>query len=112
MADPPSIPDSVAERSLLQWLIHYIEVLVSYKWLILIISLLTATFSIIFSIITILLPPEKSPLPNLYTASSVSTGHSWHSLNGIRCWATSNQGDEEPGISGHVAGRLRILCRI
>jgi tyrosine-protein kinase Etk/Wzc len=71
MAEPSSASKAAVERTLLEGLIHYISVLLSYKWLVVTITLTAAVLSVVFSIISIVLPPEKSPLPNRYTATSV-----------------------------------------
>jgi tyrosine-protein kinase Etk/Wzc len=71
MDRPSSGPKSADERTLLEGLIHYISVILSYKWLIIIITVIAAALSGAFSIVSLLLPPEKSPLPNMYTATAV-----------------------------------------
>lgn len=48
-------------------LIDLFAVLMRYKKMIIISCTLAAVFIVVFSIITIVLPPEKSPLPNKYT---------------------------------------------
>jgi tyrosine-protein kinase Etk/Wzc len=71
MDDPSSAPKPASERTLLERLIHYISIFVSYKWLTITITLAAAAISVSFSIMSKALPPERSPLPNLYTAASV-----------------------------------------
>jgi len=48
-------------------LIDLLAVLLRYKWMIIIVTALAIIGSVVFSIISIKLPPEKSPLPNKYT---------------------------------------------
>ncbi len=48
-------------------LIDLFAVLLHYKKMIIILSVLAMIFSVAFSIISIKMPPEKSPLPNVYT---------------------------------------------
>jgi len=48
-------------------LIDLFAVLLHYKWMIIIISVLAMAGAVVFSIISLKLPPEKSPLPNTYT---------------------------------------------
>ncbi|MBW8003432.1 MAG: hypothetical protein FVQ80_15700 [Planctomycetes bacterium] len=67
-AYPPKI---TAERTLLEGFLYYLSILLRYKWLIIIITSISAVGVVAFSIITIILPPEKSPLPNIYQAQSV-----------------------------------------
>ncbi len=67
-AYPPKI---AAERTLLEGFLYYLSILLKYKWLIIIITAFSAVSVVTFSIITLTLPPEKSPLPNIYKAQSV-----------------------------------------
>ena len=60
-----------SERTLLEGVIHYFSILMKYKWLIIIITGLAAVGIVLFSIITLVLPPEASPLPNKYGAQAV-----------------------------------------
>ena len=60
-----------AERTLLEGFIYYYSILLKYKWLIIIITAFAAVGVVAFSIVTLILPPEKSPLPNKYRAQSV-----------------------------------------
>ena len=48
-------------------LIDLFAVLLHYKWMIIVISMLAAIGSVIFAIASIKMDPEKSPLPNVYT---------------------------------------------
>ena len=48
-------------------LIDLFAVLLHYKLMIIIISVLAAVASVVFSVVSMKLPPEKSPLPNVYT---------------------------------------------
>ena len=48
-------------------LIDLFAVLLHYKWMIIIISLLAAIGSVVFAVLSIKMDPEKSPLPNVYT---------------------------------------------
>jgi tyrosine-protein kinase Etk/Wzc len=58
------------ERTLLESLLHYVGIALKYRWLIIVVTAVSALGAIGFSMMTILLPPEKSPLPNLYTANA------------------------------------------
>ena len=51
-------------------LLDLLAVLLRYRWMIIIVTAVAAVFSVFFSIITIVLPSEKSPLPNQYTAQA------------------------------------------
>ena len=59
---------NASERTLLEGVIYYISILFKYKWLIIGITGVTTILVVAFSIITLALPPEKSPLPNRYEA--------------------------------------------
>ena len=59
------------ERTLLEGLLFYSAILLKYKKLILITTIAAAVLVVIFSIISLKLPPEKSPLPNIYRAYAV-----------------------------------------
>ncbi len=48
-------------------LIDLFAVLLHYKWLIIILPAVAAVAVVIFAVISLKLPPEKSPLPNQYT---------------------------------------------
>lgn len=48
-------------------LIDLFAVLLHYKWMIVILSVLAMIGSVVFAVISLKLPPEKSPLPNIYT---------------------------------------------
>lgn len=48
-------------------LIDLFAVLLHYKWMIIIISVVAAVFSVVYAIVSIKMSPEKSPMPNVYT---------------------------------------------
>jgi tyrosine-protein kinase Etk/Wzc len=58
------------ERTLLESFLYYLSILLKHKWLIIITTGGAAFAAIAFSLASILLPPDKSPLPNKYTASA------------------------------------------
>jgi uncharacterized protein involved in exopolysaccharide biosynthesis len=60
----------VVERTLLSSLLHYLAILLKYRWLIIISTGAVAVCAVAFSAVSLLLPPEKSPLPNWYTANA------------------------------------------
>ncbi len=61
----------VVERTLLEGLLHYLSILLKYRWLIILITGAAAAASIAFCVASLVLPVEKSPLPNVYTATGV-----------------------------------------
>lgn len=56
------------ERTLAEGVLYYVAVLLRYRWFILVTTLLAAAAVLTFSIISLRLPPEESPLPNRYRA--------------------------------------------
>ena len=52
-------------------LLELLGVLFRYRWLIIVTTLLGVIGSVGFSIISIILPPEVSPLPNKYKSSAL-----------------------------------------
>lgn len=60
-----------SENSIIDALFHYLSIIISRKWIIIIVTGVITLGTIIFAIISIKLPPEKSPLPNLYTAEAI-----------------------------------------
>ncbi len=59
------------ERSFAEIIVQYLAILISYRWLIIIGVFLAAVFAVLYSLISLALPSEESPLPNVYVASSV-----------------------------------------
>lgn len=62
---------SDGERRLFEIVIDYLAIVLRYKWMIFIITGLSAITAVAFSILSLVLPPEKSPLPNKYRAEAV-----------------------------------------
>jgi len=59
------------ERTLLEGILYYLSYLLRHKYMILSITLVAAIGSVVFSILSLNLPPEESPLPNYYQAYAV-----------------------------------------
>jgi capsule polysaccharide export protein KpsE/RkpR len=68
MNAPQKLP---AERSLLETVLHYFSILLRYRWLIIGITGGVTILTVAFAVLSLRLPPEKSPLPNLYRAQAV-----------------------------------------
>lgn len=49
----------------------YFSVILKFRWLVILAAGLTALIAVGFSVLSVRLPPEKSPLPNIYTANAV-----------------------------------------
>ncbi|MBN1837419.1 MAG: hypothetical protein JW820_16310 [Spirochaetales bacterium] len=67
-----SLPSArpAGERTLLEGLIYYLNILLAYKWLIIAATAVSAFAAVGFSILTLALPAERSPLPNQYKAEA------------------------------------------
>ena len=59
------------ERTLLEGVLHYLTILLRYRVFIVVVTLLAAIGVVAFSIVSLRLPPEDSPLPNRYRASAI-----------------------------------------
>lgn len=59
------------ERTLLEALLYYFGIIWKRKWLVIAFTLAGAAGSVAFSIISLKLPPDRSPLPNTYRANAV-----------------------------------------
>ncbi len=64
-------PMEPEERTLLEGILHYLSYFYKHIKLIALCVAVAAIGSVIFSIITIVLPPDKSPLPNRYLSQAV-----------------------------------------
>lgn len=60
-----TLPD---ERTLLEGILYYISILMKYKLMIVSGTAAVAFITVVFSIISLKLPPDISPLPNVYNA--------------------------------------------
>ena len=63
--------DGIEERSLLDGILYYISILIQYKALIIVGTFTASVLAVAFSIVSLKLPPEDSPLPNIYRAYAV-----------------------------------------
>lgn len=62
--------DERSDKSLLEAVIHYVTVLLRYKWLIIIATGTVTIAAVGFAVLTRVLPPDVSPLPNTYAAQA------------------------------------------
>ncbi len=56
------------ERTLAEGLLYYLSILLKYKWLVVGMTVIAGVGVVVFSIVSLRLPPEESPLPNYYEA--------------------------------------------
>ncbi len=68
MSDESSNPN---ERTLAEGVLHYASILLRYRWMIIAVTFLAAVGVVAFSIVSLRLPPEESPLPNRYRATAI-----------------------------------------
>jgi tyrosine-protein kinase Etk/Wzc len=59
------------EKNTLEIMLRYYHILIKRKWLIIAITATATIAVVIFAFISIKLPPDKSPLPNTYTAEAI-----------------------------------------
>ena len=60
-----------AERSLSEALLHYLSILRTYRWLVIALSAGVTALATGFCILSLVLPPARSPLPNVYRAQAI-----------------------------------------
>lgn len=65
---PTTSTGDSGERTLIEGVLLYLSILLRYKWLVIVVTAASAVGVVIFSIISLRLPPEDSPLPNYYRA--------------------------------------------
>ncbi len=58
------------EQGALQSLLKYVSIFLRYKWLVLGITASVGFIALAFCAVTTMLPPDKNPLPNQYTANA------------------------------------------
>ena len=56
------------ERTLVEGLLYYLSIILRYKWIVIVLTMASAVGVVVFSIISLRLPPDESPLPNYYEA--------------------------------------------
>lgn len=59
------------DRNILEIVLHYWKIFWNHKWLIIGITGIATLAILVFAVVSIVLPPEKSPLPNTYTAEAI-----------------------------------------
>jgi tyrosine-protein kinase Etk/Wzc len=65
------LKNTAAERTLLEALLSWLSILLRYRWLIIGVTAAGAAGIVAFCVVSIRLPPDKSPYPNQYTAQAV-----------------------------------------
>ena len=93
------------ERTLVEGILYYLAILLRYRWLIVGMTLLGAIGAVVFSIITLRLPPERSPLPNRYRAQATLLLGEDPTEGGVSA-VLESMGMTVPGGGGVTTGRL------
>ncbi len=65
-----TVKPAASERTLIMTALHYLSIVWKYRLLIAAITGATVAATVAFCVISIVLPPERSPLPNIYTAQA------------------------------------------
>ncbi len=88
------------ERTLLEGVLHYISIILKYKKMIVIITGSAMAGILLFSIISLLLPPDINPLPNKYRAYAVTMFQSSNSSTAGISSMLSTFGFDTAGAGG------------
>ena len=91
-----------ADRTLLEGVLHYLSILLNYRWLIIATTATAALAAMAFSVVSLRLPPENSPLPNLFTAQAVILVQ--RGTQGALASSILSSLGIEPGASNTTAG--------
>jgi len=59
------------ERSLLDGLIYFLNILLAYKWLIMSVTFVVTAAVVVYCYVSVMLPPDQSPMPNQYSANAI-----------------------------------------
>ncbi len=104
--DQPSGPKR-QERTLVEGMLYYLGILLRYRALIISFTVLAAVGSVTFSIISLWLPPERSPLPNRYQAQATLLLGEDITQGGMEAILES-LGMSAPGRGAAAPGRLAL----
>lgn len=110
----PSRPENLEaiiareERTLLDGLLYYIGILLRYKWLIIITTFLAGLGSVGFAVLSIRMPPERSPLPNMYRSNAVLLMNTTGTDTAVQTFLTS-LGMEPQGPGTIDYGQLALM---
>ena len=100
---------AAADRPPIEKLLRYIGILRRYKWLVIVSTVLAAAGSVGFSILTLRLPIDVTPLPNIYIASATILIQSDESRGLSASSLLSSLGFSAPGVGidyGEVVQRV------
>lgn len=67
---PAVSPETAPERTLLQGLLHYTGMIWARKWIVIVWTAIGAIGTVAFAVLSLVLPPDQSPLPNTYQATA------------------------------------------
>ena len=109
----PKVPNADAagrlpgERTLVEGLLHYLGIILRYKWLVLGITAAAAIGSVVYALISLALPPEQSPLPNYYEANAVLLQQRAGTTDSVSATIMSSLG-VEPTRAGIDYGQIAL----
>ena len=95
------------ERTLVEGLLHYLGIVLRYKWLVVGVTAVAAIGSVTFAIISLRLPPERSPLPNYYQANAVLLQQRAGTSDSVSATIMSSLG-MEPNRGGMDYGQIAL----
>ncbi len=95
------------ERTTLEGVVYYLGILLRYRVLIISLTVLAAIASVSYSIVSLRLPPERSPLPNRYQAQATLLMGEDVTQGGMDAILES-LGMTVPGRGGATPGRLAL----
>ncbi len=96
------------ERTLVEGILYYLGILLRYRVLIISVTVLAAVASVTFSIISLWLPPERSPLPNRYQAQATLLLGEDITQGGTEAILLESLGMSTPGRGAAAPGRLAL----
>lgn len=100
-----------SEKTLLESFLLAAAILLKYRWLIIIMTGVVALGSVGFSVASLLLPPEQSPLPNHYTAHAMLLVHKGlgDTLSSSILAALGLESQSQETVLGFETGSLLVL---
>ena len=100
------------ERSLLEGALDYLSILLKYKWLIIILTSAATAGVLVFAVISIVLPPDVSPMPNIYQASATLLVSETGGAGGVSTMLSSLGIAAPAGVGGGGLDYGRVALRI
>lgn len=96
-----------SEMTLTEGILYLLAVLVRYRWFILIVTAISAGGVLIFSIYSLMLPPDRSPLPNRFEAGATLIFQQEDSQSGLNA-ILQNVGMTAPNAATSTPATLAL----